>query len=150
MMAQILGAGAGGAAAGGAAPPSAQGPTFLDNLQAKSTTQFGGEIDVTAESPGMTGVVGSGRPGPTGTGGGGPGSGGGLPPWLDKIFGSEGAGKFMGPAAFGMDAFNMMNAPQQQAMQEAKAGSMAGHQRQQDIAWQSPEYAAWAKQLWGG
>ncbi len=71
------------------------------------------------------------------------------PSFLDKFLGS-GVGKAMGPVGFGMDAASMAMAPQQQAMAAAKAGSMAGHQKNQALAWQSPEYQEWARQLWGG
>jgi len=113
------------------------------------------DIEVTAEDPesSKNGGLGGGTgrlPGGGGMGEGGGGGGGSLPIWDWMKSGAEKAGGVMGPVGMGMDAFSMAAAPQQQAMQEAKAGSMAGHRRQQDIAWQSPEYAAWAQQLWGG
>ncbi len=128
---------------------------------------IGERVDVVAEDPGTdegTAKLGGGGGGGTGnlpgsyTGGGlggaggpgGPRVGGGLPflDWIKKA--SEKAGGVMGPAGQGMDALNMLGAPQQQAMATAEAGSRRGHERNQDLAWQSPEYQEWARQLWGG
>ena len=117
--------------------------------------RFRDTIDVNAEEPpkigGSPGGTGGVAPGYGGRGPGGPGAGGGIPPiwdWMKK--GADKVGGVMGPVGLGMDAFSMAAAPQQQAMEEAKAGSMMGHQQMQQQAWQSPEYQAWAKQLWGG
>lgn len=132
---------------------------------------FYGEIDVNAQdqNPKMGGAgagggggQGSQLPGsytggagiPPGVGGGAggadPTSAGSLPifEWLKS--GADKAGGVMGPVGMGMDAFSMAAAPQQQAIAEAKAGSMAAHQRTQEAAWQSPEYMEWARQIWGG
>ena len=131
---------------------------------------FYGEIDVNAQDPdsgkmggggggGGSNLPGGGYGGWGGGGGGGggggaggadPGSGGSLPIWDWMKKGGEKVGGAMGGVGMGMDAFNMAAAPQQQAMAEAKAGSQAAHQKNQAIAWQSPEYQMWAKQLWGG
>ena len=64
--------------------------------------------------------------------------------------GADKAGGAMGGVGMGMDAFSMMNAPQQEAMRKAEEGSQMGWQKNQALAWQSPEYQMWAKQLWGG
>ena len=132
---------------------------------------FYDEIEVRAQDPGSSklggggGGGGSNLPGSyTGGSGGGGGiegggaggpterdkSGGSLPIWEWLKSGSEKVGGVMGPVGLGMDAASIVGAPQQQAMAEAKAGSMAGYQKNQQAAWQSPEYLAWAQQIWGG
>ena len=116
--------------------------------------RFEDEIEVTAEAPGKLGGSPGGTggmPGGGGGGGGGAGGGGGLPPIWDWMkTGADKVGGVMGPVGMGMDAFSMLGDPQRQAMEEAKAGSMAAHERNQQTAWQSPEYLAWAQQIWGG
>jgi len=126
---------------------------------------FRDAIDVTADDPGKMGGGGGGGGsslpggyGGWGGGGGGGGGGAGGPTERDQSGGSlpiwdwmkKGAGAMGGPVGMGMDAFNMAAAPQQQVMEEAKAGSMAGHAKNQAVAWQSPEYQMWAQQIWGG
>jgi len=134
--------------------------TFYDEItvtprnQDQNSAKSGGAGGGSGRLPGSSYYGGWGGGGGGGGGGAGgekkPGSGGSLPIWEWLKSGSEKASGVMGPVGYGMDAYNMMAAPQRQAMEEAKAGSMAGYQKNQSAAWQSPEYMAWAQKLWGG
>jgi hypothetical protein len=134
--------------------------TFYDEITVTPANQdtgagkSGGSGGGSGRLPGSSYYGGGGGSGGGGGGGAGgakkPGSGGSLPIWEWLKSGGEKVGGAMGGVGMGMDAYNMMAAPQQRAMEEAKAGSMAGYQKNQSTAWQSPEYMAWAQKLWGG